>query len=188
MTTLTLADRLWPSSTLLRNVGLAVLGTMFVAIAAHIALPTLPVPVTMQTLAVLAIGAAFGARLGAATMALYALQGAIGLPVFAPTPDGYPGITGPTAGYIFGFILAAGVVGYFADRGWDRSIAKMFLATLLGAAVLYVPGVIWLSTFVGGFEKAFEYGVAPFWMADAVKAALAALAFPAIWKLLGTQK
>jgi len=185
-----LADRIWTNdgaSSLLRNGALAILGSLIVAAAAHVSVVQLPVPFTLQTLAVLVIGAAFGSRLGAATLALYAAEGAAGLPVFAPTPDGYPGLMGPTGGYIIGFILAAGLVGWFAERGWDRHIGKMLVATLLGAAILYVPGLIWLSTFVGGMEKAFEYGLAPFWLADIIKAAVAALAFPVVWKLLGTR-
>ena len=183
----TLANQLWPatSQSLLRNGALAILGSLVVAAAAHITVVQLPVPLTLQTLAVLCIGAAFGSRLGAATLALYAVEGAVGLPVFAPTPDGYPGIIGPTGGYIIGFILAAGLVGWLAEKGWDRSIPKMLVATLLGGTILYVPGLIWLSTFVGGFGPAVEYGLAPFWLADIVKAVLAALAFPAVWNLLG---
>jgi biotin transport system substrate-specific component len=183
----TLANQLWPvaSSSLLRNGALAILGSLVVAAAAHVTVVQLPVPLTLQTLAVLCIGAAFGSRLGAATLALYAVEGAVGLPVFAPTPDGYPGIVGPTGGYIIGFILAAGLVGWLAEKGWDRSLPKMLLATLLGGAILYVPGLIWLSFFVGGMGPAIEYGLVPFWLADMVKAVIAALAFPAVWNLLG---
>lgn len=183
-----LADRLWPaagSAQWLRYGALAVLGSLVVALAAHVSVPMLPVPMTLQTLAVLAIGAAFGARLGAATLALYATEGAAGLPVFTPTADGYPGLAGPTGGYIIGFILAAGLVGWLAEKGFDRSLPRMLVATLLGAAILYVPGLAWLSTFVGGFAKAVEYGLAPFILGDVVKAAIAAIGFPVIWKLLG---
>jgi biotin transport system substrate-specific component len=184
---LTLAGRLWPTSSLnwTRTVLLAILGSAVVAVAAHISVPMLPVPMTLQTLAVLAIGAAFGSRLGAVTLTLYAAEGAAGLPVFSPTADGYPGITGPTGGYIIGFILAAGLVGWLAERGWDRNLPKMLLAAVLGGAILYVPGLAWLSTFVGGLAKAIEYGLTPFIMGDLVKAAIAALGFPAIWALLG---
>jgi biotin transport system substrate-specific component len=183
----TLADRLWPqadSKTLVRNIALAVIGTLLVAAAAHITVIKLPVPLTLQTFAVLCIGGAYGSRLGGATLALYAVEGAVGLPVFAPTPDGYPGIMGPTGGYIIGFILAAGLVGWFAEKGWDRNLPKMIMAMLLGAAILYVPGLAWLSTFVGGMGKAVEYGLTPFWIADIVKAFIAALAFPAAWSLI----
>ena len=183
-----LANRLWPvdgTTTWLRAILLALAGSIFVAFAAHISVVMLPVPITLQTLAVLAVGAVYGSRLGAATLALYAAEGAAGLPVFAPTPDGYPGISGPTGGYIIGFILAAALLGWLVERGWDRSIPKMIAATLLAAAVLYIPGLIWLQGFVGGFAKAVEYGLAPFWLWDTVKALVVAFAVPAAWSLLG---
>ncbi len=187
MNTSLLSDRLWPATgnAMLRFVVLAVAGSLLVAGAAHITVPVPPVPITLQTLAVLAIGAAYGSRLGAATLALYAAEGAAGLPVFAPTPDGYPGIAGPTGGYIIGFILAAALLGWLVERGWGRSIPKMIAAVLLAAAVLYVPGLLWLQGFVGGFGKAVEYGLAPFWLWDTVKALVVALGIPAAHALIG---
>jgi biotin transport system substrate-specific component len=137
---------------------------------------------TLQTLAVLAIGAAFGARLGAVTLALYALEGAVGLPVFASFKSG---VMLASFGYIIGFIAAAYAVGYLAERGWDRSIPKMFAAMLAGAIILYIPGLVWLSYWVGGFGNAVTYGLTPFIAGDLVKAAIAALGFPAAWALLG---
>jgi biotin transport system substrate-specific component len=187
MSHLTLANRIWPqtsSSSLLRNIALAVIGSLIVAVAAHISVPTLPVPMTLQTLAVLAIGAAFGARLGAATLALYAAEGAAGLPVFSPTADGYPGIMGPTGGYVIGFILAAALVGYLVERGWDRSFPKLLVAMIAGAAVLYIPGLAWLASFIG-MEKAVTFGFLPFYAGDLVKACIATLGLPAIWSLIG---
>ena len=185
-----LANRLWPASaqsSLLRGVALALVGTLIVALAAHISIVKLPVPITLQTLAVLGIGAVYGSRLGAATLALYAAEGAMHLPVFSPTPDGYPGITGPTGGYIIGFIAAAALVGWLSERGWDRSIPKMIVATLLGGAVLYVPGLLWLQGFVGGMPKAIEYGLTPFWLWDITKALVVAFGVPAVWRLIGTK-
>ncbi len=184
----TLANRLWPaasSNQLLRAALLAILGSALVAICAQVSIPMVPVPMTLQTLAVLLIGGAYGSRLGAATLALYALEGAMGIPVFAEFKAGPAIVMGPTGGYIVGFIAAAGLVGFLAERGFDRTVVKMFAAMLLGAAVLYIPGLAWLATFVGGFAKAVEYGLTPFIAGDLVKAALAALAFPAAWHLLG---
>ncbi len=184
----TLANRIWPqanSNAILRNIVLAIGGSILVAIAAHIAVVQLPVPLTLQTFAVLCVGGALGMRLGAASLALYAAEGAAGLPVFAPTPDGYPGITGPTGGYVLGFIAAAALVGYLTEKGWDSSLPKMIVAMLLGAAILYIPGLAWLSTFVGGMGKAVEYGFTPFWLADIIKAIIAALGFQAAWMGLG---
>ena len=187
MSDLTLANRIWPqagSSNLVRNIVLVVAGSLLVAAAAHISIPTLPVPITLQTLAVLAIGAALGARLGASALALYAVEGAAGLPVFSPTADGYPGIMGPTGGYVIGFILAAGLVCWLVERGWDRSFPKLLIAMLAGAAILYIPGLAWLSSFIG-MAKAIEFGFLPFYAGDIVKACIATLGLPAIWSILG---
>jgi biotin transport system substrate-specific component len=176
-----LSNRLWPATGFMRNAVLAVAGTLLVAAAAQVNVPMLPVPMTLQTLAVLMIGAAYGARLGAATLALYALEGAIGLPVFAGFKSG---VMLASFGYVLGFIAAAYVVGHLAERGWDRSPARMFAAMLLGAAVLYVPGLVWLSAWIG-VEKAIQFGLIPFIPGDLVKAAVAALGLPAVWALLG---
>ena len=179
-----LSDRLWPVSdnALARTAVLAVVGSLIVAAAAQINVPMLPVPMTLQSLAVLAIGAAYGARLGALTLALYALEGVVGLPVFAEFKSGF---MLASFGYVLGFILAAGLVGWLAERGWDRSGVKMFAAMLLGAAVLYGPGLAWLAVWIGSFAKAIEFGLRPFIAGDAVKAAIAALAFPAAHALMG---
>jgi biotin transport system substrate-specific component len=180
----TLASRFWPeTSSLASKVLLAVVGSMIVAVAAHISVPMLPVPMTLQTMAVLAIGATFGARLGAATLALYVLEGAAGMPVFSPLADGYPGLAGPTGGYIIGFVFAAGLVGYLVENGWGRNVGKLFLACIAGAVVLYVPGLLWLGSYVGA-EKVFEYGFNPFAIGDVVKAAVVALGVPAVWSLV----
>ena len=182
-----LADRLWPAagiSPAIRAIVLAVIGSLLVAGAAQINVPMLPVPMTLQTLAVLAVGAAFGSRLGSAALALYALEGAVGLPVFAEFKSGF---MLASFGYVLGFIAAAGVVGWLAERGWDKSYVRMFAAMLIGAAVLYVPGLIWLSAWVGGFGPAIHYGLTPFIAGDLVKAAIAAVGFPAAWALLGSK-
>jgi biotin transport system substrate-specific component len=182
-----LSHRLWPVSddaNLLRNVALAVIGSLIVAAAAQIYIPMIPVPMTLQTLAVLAIGAAYGSKLGAATLALYAIEGIAGLPVFAEMnalfkPDG---TMIASIGYIVGFIPAAFVVGWCAERGWDRNY-KLVLACLLGGAVLYIPGLLWLGHLFGA-DKAIEYGLLPFWLGDTIKAVVVGLGVPAAWSLL----
>jgi biotin transport system substrate-specific component len=184
----TLIEQVWPQSNLLRNIALAVIGSLVIAAAAQINVPMRPVPMTLQTLAVLAIGAAYGSRLGAATLALYAAEGFSGLPVFAEfnsvfKPDG---TMIASIGYIIGFIPAAFIVGYLAERGWDRSIPKMLLATLIGATVLYIPGLLWLGQLFGA-DNAIAYGLTPFWVGDIVKAVIVALGFPAAWGLLGSR-
>jgi biotin transport system substrate-specific component len=186
MTTSILANQLWPqtsSNSLSRNLILAIVGSAIVAIAAQINIPMYPVPMTMQTLAVLVIGAAYGSRLGAATLGLYALEGAAGLPVFAQMKAGLGVITGASGGYIIGFIIAAALVGYLAEQGWSRSIPKMIVASLLGAIVLYIPGLVWLHQFANGWAQTFEWGITPFIAGDIVKAILAALGFQAAWGL-----
>ena len=179
-----LANQIWqPTQSLfsVRNLALAVIGSLVVAIAAQINIPMVPVPMTLQTLAVLSIGAAFGARLGAATLALYAVEGAAGLPVFAQMKAGAAIISGPTGGYIVGFILAAALVGYLAEKGWSRDIPKMVMAALLGAIVLYIPGLVWLHQFANGWSQTFEWGITPFILGDVVKAVIAALGFQVAW-------
>ena len=196
---LTLAGRLWPTSSLnwTRAILLAIIGSAIVAIAAQVSVPMLPVPMTLQTLAVLAVGAAYGARLGAITLALYALEGAVGLPVFANFQAGLFLPTGeiiPSGGYIIGFILAAGLVGYLVEKGWGANIFKLCGAMLIGAAVVYIPGLIWLVGWLGvmkGMDAtsavtvALSTGLLPFILGDIIKAVLAALAFPAAFSLLG---
>ncbi len=185
MTTLTqthptLIGTLWPAraNALLRWIALMIGGVAFVAVSAHIVVPLYPVPVTMQTFAVLVLGMAYGMRLGAATLALYLVSGVAGLPVFAPA-----GGLGPTLGYIVGFILAAGFVGWLAERGWDRNIVRTATAMLIGNILIYVPGLIVLAYFVGT-AKVLEYGLTPFLLGDALKLALAAFILPAAWRLV----
>ncbi len=196
---LTLAGRLWPTSSVnwTRAILLAILGSAIVAISAQVSVPMMPVPMTLQTLAVLAVGAAYGARLGAITLALYALEGAVGLPVFADFQAGLFLPTGEilaTGGYIIGFILAAGLVGHLVEKGWGANVFKLSGAMLLGAAVVYVPGLIWLVGWLivmKGMEAtsaiavAVSTGLLPFIFGDIIKAVLAALAFPAAFSLLG---
>jgi biotin transport system substrate-specific component len=179
-----------------RTILLAVLGSVLVAIAAQVSVPMLPVPMTLQTLAVLAVGAAYGARLGAITLALYALEGAAGLPVFANFQAGMFLPTGEiiaTGGYIIGFIVAAGLVGYLVEKGWGANVFKLCAAMLIGAAVVYVPGLIWLVGWLGvmkgmdvtsAITVALTTGMLPFILGDIIKAVLAALAFPAAFSLL----
>lgn len=196
---LTLAGRLWPTSSLnwTRTILLALLGSAIVAAAAQASVPMYPVPMTLQTLAVLAVGAAYGARLGAITLALYALEGALGLPVFANFQAGLFLPTGEiiaSGGYIIGFILAAGLVGHLVEKGWGANVIKLCGAMLLGAAVLYIPAMLWLAGWYGvmkGNDAAFAItaaltnGMLPFIPGDIIKALLAALAFPAAFSLLG---
>lgn len=184
----TLAGVLWPmqagSSGLVRNGALAVLGSLLLIASAKVNVPFWPVPLTMQTFAVLVIGMTFGPRLGAATVVLYLLEGAVGLPVFSGTPAkgiGLAYMAGPTGGYLIGFVAAAYLAGMLALRGWDRKPLYAAAAMLLGMAVIYVLGVAWLSTLIG-FGKAVQFGVVPFLLADALKIALATVLLPLAWR------
>ena len=187
MTTQTLASAVWPaeSQNRLRNVVLAVVATILLAISAKVKVPFWPVPMTMQLFVVLAIGLAFGCKLAIGTLLLYMAEGAVGLPVFAGTPEkgiGMAYMIGPTGGYILGFLLAAGIVGWFADRGWDRSIVKSLVACLIGIALIYIPGLLWLGAIVGWDKPVLAWGFTPFIAGDLLKAGLAALAIPAAWR------
>jgi biotin transport system substrate-specific component len=131
---------------------------------------------TMQTLVVLLTGMAFGWRLGAATLLLYLAEGAVGLPVFAGTPEKGIGILymqGPTGGYLLGFLLAATAAGFVVER--RRDILGLVFAALLGTCLIYLPGLAWLAGFTGT-EKVLELGLYPFLPADVLKATLAVAA------------
>ena len=183
----TLIAQLWPATKVpaaLRAVLLALAGSALVAASAQIQVPLVPVPITGQTFGVLIVGMALGWRLGAASLALYMAEGTIGLPVFANFAAGPGVMAGPTGGYIVGFVLAAGIVGYLAERGWDRTFGLTALAMLIGNVAIYVPGLLWLASLIGA-EKAIEFGLAPFLIGDALKLALAAGLFPIIWKRVG---
>ncbi len=187
----TLASSLWSDDNVsLRNVLLAVAGSLALWVSAKVQIPFYPVPVTLQTLVVLLIGMAYGWRLGAATVGLYLLQGAAGLPVFAGTPEkgiGLAYMMGPTGGFLIGFVLAAALVGYLAQRGWDRNIGTTALAMLLGNAIIYVPGILWLGSVVGWDKPVFQWGMTPFLLGDLAKLVIAALLMPGIWKMLRKQ-
>ena len=169
---LTSARPAFPAS--LRLAAAAVLGSLALAISAKVQVPFYPVPMTLQTLVVLLIGAAFGARLAAATVALYLLEGAAGLPVFA-SGAGPAYLAGPTGGFLAGFLLAAFGVGYAAERGYLRSLLPASLVLSLGHLIIFLAGFAWLA-FLFGAEKAWMFGVAPFVTATLVKTALAVFA------------
>jgi biotin transport system substrate-specific component len=159
----TLIETLWPAGqrNAARAVLLAVLGSALLWASAKAQVPMWPVPMTMQSMVVLLIGFAYGARLGVATVALYLFQG-VGLAY----------MVGTTGGFLFGFVLVAGAMGWLAERGWGRTLAGTAAAMVAGSVLLFVPGVAWLATFVG-FEKAIALGLTPFVAGGVVKAALA---------------
>ena len=164
---------------------LIVVGSVFIALFAQLAmyLPFSPVPITGQTFAVLLIAALYGSRRGTATVLLYLIEGGIGLPVFAGGAAGAAVFGGPTGGYLVGFLVAAFVVGWLAEHGWDRRAVTTLVAMILGNIIIYVLGVSWLSRFTG-LEGAIAGGLTPFLVGDFLKIALATALLPTGWKLL----
>jgi biotin transport system substrate-specific component len=187
---LPLAAQVWPDradrfSGVLRAVILIVLGTALLTGSAKINLPLPYVPMTLQTLVVLSIGAAYGWGLGAATIMVYLVEGAIGLPVFAGPLGGLAPLMGPTAGYLIGFVAAAFTTGWLSERGWDRSMPLLFVAMGIGHLIILGCGFAWLAFGIKlGPEKAWLVGIAPFVPASVIKSALAAALIPAVRRML----
>ena len=170
---------------------LVLVGIAALAIFAKIKVPMWPVPITMGTFAVLTIGAAYGPRLGLATIIGYMLVGALGFDIFANSTAELNGLTymfGGTGGYLVGYVLATLALGMAARAGWDRSVLKMALAMLIGNALIYVPGLIWLGQLYGWDQPIVAWGLTPFVIGDMLKLALAAVMVPGLWKLLGNAR
>lgn len=170
----------------------AVLGTLLITLCAKISVPVWPVPVTLQSFAIAALAAAFGMRIGVATVGLYLLEGAMGLPVFA-TGGGLVYLVGPTGGFLLGFVALAAIVGFAADRGASGKPLALFSAMLAGNAVMFVFGFTWLALMAGQagwidqanvLGSAFAKAVQPFIVWDILKMALAALTVTGAWKLI----
>lgn len=175
------------------NIAIVVLGTLFITLCAKINVPVWPVPVTLQTFAVAALAAAFGLRIGVATVALYLVEGAAGLPVFAGATAGIPYLMGPTAGFLFAYLPMAAIIGFAADRGASGKPLTLFLAMLLADAVVFAFGFTWLLTMAGQAQwidqsnvaaSAFAKAVQPFIIWDILKMALAALTVTGAWGAL----
>jgi biotin transport system substrate-specific component len=172
----------------------ATVGSLLIAALAQVAipLPFTPVPITGQTLGVLLVGTAFGPMLGSATLLLYLAEAVAGLPFLAPDANGAHSIglhvltlSFASAGYLWGFVLSAGLVGWLSLRGWDRTFRSSVSAMFLGEVVLYAVGVPWLMASSHlGLDKGLAYGLSPFVIGDAVKLLLAAGLLPGAWKML----
>lgn len=189
MTTLapTLSNRYFPRTPeWVRSLYLIVLGSLLLAALAQIeiVLPFTPVPITGQTFGVLLIGAALGSKRAAASMILYITEGGMGLPFFAGGASGLGILTGATAGYLIGFVVAAYVIGLLAERGLERNMRTSIIPFLVGTVIIYVFGVVWLSIMLGSLGQAFTLGVVPFLLGDAIKLIAAALALPLAWKFV----
>ncbi len=189
---LTLAPKVLAARVLPRSKTSAVVLTIaFAALTALAAqwrfyLPFTPIPITGQTFAVLLSGAALGWRLGGTSQIVYVGAGLVGLPVFAGGGSGFETITGASGGYLVGFVIAAALVGHLAERGQDRRVDTAAAAFLLGSVTIYLFGVAWLMQVTGwDLPEAMAKGVAPFVVGDLVKAGFAALALPAVWRMVG---
>jgi biotin transport system substrate-specific component len=158
------------------------IGNLLLILSAKIQIPFWPVPMTMQTFVVLMIGAVLGARAGAATVALYLFEGGLNFAVFAGTPERGIGLAymhGPTGGYLLGFFVAALVIGFASDKGWMKTLRGNVTWMLAGHAIILAFGVAWLSRMVG-FDAAMASGLHPFWLATALKTAMAVAAYEAL--------
>ena len=173
-------DRYVPR-TIASDIALVGSGALLIAIAAQIQIPMIPVPMTMQTFAVLLVAAALGFSRGAASTALYLALGAVGLPVFAGATALKAAM--PTIGYLIGFVAAAALIGFLAERGFAKNPLKLAFAFVAGSAIVYATAVMRLMVILDiDFQTAIQVGVVPFLIGDALKAALAAAVLPIAWK------
>lgn len=175
------------------KVGLAVAGSLLIAGLAQLSirLPFTPVPITGQTLGVLLVGASMGPGLGAATLALYLAEGAVGLPFFAESRSGVEvlRLSSASGGYLWGFLTAALVVGWLSRHGWDRSIRSSIGAMFIGEVIVYAAGIPWLMSAIGvGLEEGLELGLYPFVIGDTLKLLLAAAFLPGAWLLVNRNR
>lgn len=167
---------------------LVVGGTAFVALAAQVSIPLgfTPVPLTGQTFAVLLVGAALGSSRGALSLLLYLAVGVAGVPVYADHRHGWSVFSGATGGYIVGFVVAAALTGWLAERSWDKRFSSSIAAMLTGSVVIYLCGVVWLHHVLGAsWSTTLDDGLYPFVPGDTLKVYLAAAALPGAWRLVG---
>lgn len=171
------------------DTSLVVGGSIVIALCAQavIHLPFSPVPITLQTLGVLLIGALLGSKRGALCILAYLTEGVTGLPVFAGGKFGVAILLGPTGGYLLGFVVAAFVVGWLTERGWDRRYWTTVIAMISGTVLIYVFGLIWLANFVSN-EMLWKAGLLPFIPGAVIKISLAAVLLPTGWKIIGIRK
>ncbi len=164
-------------------------GSLLIALGAQVAVPMWPVPMTLQTLAVVLVGLTAGSRLGAASVLTYLAQGAAGLPVFAGGTAGLVVLAGPTAGFLWGFVALAFAAGWLVERGIARGFWRTLGCTLAVSAALYLPGVLWLTAITPlSLARAAEVGMLPFLAGDAVKAVVAALSVTGAWTALSRRR
>ena len=170
-------------SKVVKYVFIALIGSIALAVSSKIKIPFYPVPMTMQTLVVLIIGIGFGWKLGLATVSLYLFEGIIGLPVFSGTPEKGVGLiyfTGPTMGYLLGFLVAVCISGKFI---YDDNLLKNFFKILLATSFIYILGLTWLGNLIGWDKPIFQLGAQPFLLAELFKILIATFAINQIKKI-----
>ena len=159
------------------------IGSIVLAVSAKVKIPFYPVPMTMQTLVVIMIGAAFGWKLGLATVSLYLFEGIIGLPVFSGAPEKGVGLvyfTGPTMGYLIGFLVAAFFAGKF---NYNKNLITNFLKLTFATSFIYILGMVWLGSLIGWDKPIFKLGAQPFLLAELFKILIATFAINQIIKI-----
>ena len=165
-----------------KNIALILFGTLLLAVSSKIQVPFWPVPMTMQTFIVFIIGMSFGWKLAFSTLIAYLVEGALGLPVFAKG-GGLLYLMGPTAGYLYGMTIAAGVIGFFAERGYNKSYIKSLISLMIGTIIIFVLGVGYLGSVVG-YDKALAGGLYPFIPSEFFKIGLAVILIPSITRYI----
>ena len=168
---------------LLKNLMLAFFATILLAVSAKIKIPFYPVPMTMQTFVVLFLGLSFGYKIGLATVGLYLIEGIFGLPVFSNSPEkgiGWIYFTGPTMGYLIGFLLATFLAGYL---NFKTNIIFVFFKLIFSVSVIYILGVLWLGNLIGWDKPIIQFGVTPFLLAELFKIILLTIIGKKIIKL-----
>lgn len=179
----TLADRLFARS-IATDVALVTAGAVFTALASQLYIPIQPVPITMQTLAVLLVGSTLGAVRGSLSMLLYLALGVVGVPVFAEAESGVGVLLGSTGGYIVGFVFAAALTGWLAQREWDKRFLGAAISFTVGTIVIFAFGLLGLAIVLGGtLEQTLAWGLYPFILGGVLKAGAAAALVPLTWKL-----
>ncbi len=166
----------------LKNIILVFLGTILLSVSSKVQVPFWPVPMTMQTFVVFIIGMSYGSKLALTTLLLYLLEGALGLPVFAKG-GGLLYLTGPTAGYLYGMMFAAWLIGKFADLNYNNSYLKSLKSLLIGTLIIFLFGVGYLGSIIG-FDKALAAGLYPFLLSELFKILLAVALIPNITKYI----
>jgi len=162
---------------------IAVLGTLLLTISAKIKIPFYPVPMTMQTFVVLFLGIVFGSKIGLLTVTLYLVEGIYGLPVFAGTPEkgiGFIYFTGPTMGYLLGFLIAVYLVGFFK---YNKNLLNNFLKLIFSVSFIYILGLAWLGFLIGWDKPIFKLGAQPFLLAELFKVLLLLFLLPNLLKI-----